>query len=680
MSDDWLSRTYFKALLLVAGYALLAQAGTMLYAREAGASYFWPANALVFFVLSYSPMRQWPLLLLAVAATELFVDRYNAISLLTGVGLGLANALEAGCAAWLARRYIGQPVDLKSLKNLFRFICLVVLASPVLSAWLGAAALHYSGSAPDYWAAWNIWWRGDALGMLLVAPALLTLSELRSVKFSAMPPIRIVEALILVAGLILATPLWLGADLKIGAVAAGLPCLVYPFLVWAGLRFGIAGVAWASVVVAIETVWIMANGANPLVTAGSPVQDHVLAVQAFLAIAAATSLVLSTVVSERVRAQESLLLSEERLRTIGNIVPVLIGYYDQDLRFRLGNKTYEDWFRQPREARYGRTVRETEGEQVWEQIEGYVQKVRNGETVTFDRDMRPAGVDKDIEVTYIPHFSREGRVIGHYVLGVDVTERKHSVQALKELNDDLERRVSERTEELSASNQEFEAFAYTVAHDLRAPTRHIVGYSEMLKQRAGGVLDEESRRLLDTVVRSASRQAKLVEDLLNYLRVGQQAAKLHPLDLGALIHEVRAQLVTQDGSVARVEWQIDTIPLLLGDPVLLKQAFMNLLQNAIKFSRDAVPPRIEIHYAQLEPGVAAISIRDNGVGFDMRYKDKLFHVFQRLHAENEFPGTGVGLAIVRRAIEKQGGAVWAKGCPGKGSTFSFSLKRAQISA
>ena len=225
-------------------------------------------------------------------------------------------------------------------------------------------------------------------------------------------------------------------------------------------------------------------------------------------------------------------------------------------------------------------------------------------------------------------------------------------------------------------NQELEAFVYTIAHDLRAPMRHILGFSELLKERAQATLDGESRRLLDVIVRSTTRQGKQVDELLKYATVGQQAVQLQPLDAGALIEEVRLQLLAEDESLTQVEWVIGNIPAIWGDAVLLRQALINLLQNAIKFSRAATPPKIEIFSLQPETGLVIISIRDNGVGFDMHHGDKLFKMFQRLHAEHEFPGTGIGLAIVRRAIERQNGTVWAESSPGDGATFSFSLRRA----
>jgi two-component system, chemotaxis family, sensor kinase Cph1 len=167
-----------------------------------------------------------------------------------------------------------------------------------------------------------------------------------------------------------------------------------------------------------------------------------------------------------------------------------------------------------------------------------------------------------------------------------------------------------------------------------------------------------------------------VDELIKYTKIGQQSVRLQPIDVGELIQRVRGQMLTEDGALARIEWAIENMPVVWGDPALLHQALTSLLHNAVKFSQQSADPKIEIFTLQPEPGIAAISIRDNGVGFDMRYRHKLFNVFQRLHSEQEFPGIGIGLAIVRRAIERQNGAVWAESNPGNGATFSFSLKQA----
>jgi PAS domain S-box-containing protein len=679
MSDSWRSRTYLKALLLLAGYALLNHSGTAIYSTVVGAPYFWPANALVLTFLLHSPTRQWPLLLLVTVVTEALMDRVNAIPWFAGIGLGLANAVEAGVGAWLARRFIGEAIRFDTLENMIRFLIVVVALSPAASAWIGAAALVHGGLGSDYLRTCIVWWRGDALGLLLVAPVLLTLGELRRVNIIRSNPARMFEGLVVVGGLVLVTTtIELGNHLQLGNAITSAQLLKFPFLIWVGARFGFVACAWAGLAIAVETVWGSKYGAGPFAIGSHSITHSAAILQIYLAVAIATSLALAASISEGARARAALRASEKRLITIGDNLPVLIGYFDSALRFRLGNKTYEDWWGISRETRYGRTLQETDGEDSWQAVRSYVERVRSGEKLTFERDMRPAGVDKDAEVTYIPDVNERGEIAGHYVLAVDITDRKNAARALNELNENLERRVRERTLELSAANHELEAFSYTIAHDLRAPIRHVLGFAELLKQRAAAALDDESRRLLEVIVRSAMRQGKLVDELLTYTQISRQPVKVQSLDVGALIHEIRSEILVHDDSLANVEWAIDEIPGVLGDVVLLRQALTNLLQNAIKFSRHATSPKIEISACDMEPDFVAISIRDNGVGFDMRHQHKLFNVFQRLHSEQEFPGTGIGLAIVKRSIEKQNGNVWAESESGRGATFSFSLKRVTV--
>jgi signal transduction histidine kinase len=235
---------------------------------------------------------------------------------------------------------------------------------------------------------------------------------------------------------------------------------------------------------------------------------------------------------------------------------------------------------------------------------------------------------------------------------------------------ELEQRVAERTAELQAVNRELESFSYSVSHDLRAPLRAIDGFARMLEEDYGERLDDEGRRLLG-VVRGSSRQmGQLIDDLLDFSRLGRQAIARRPLDMAALAREVAATLT--HGSAARVA--VGALPPAHADAALLRQVWANLIGNALKYSGKRAEPRIAVG-GGAEAGEDVYWVRDNGVGFDMRYADKLFGVFQRLHGADEFPGTGVGLAIVQRVVARHGGRVWAQGRAGEGACFYFALPR-----
>ncbi len=227
------------------------------------------------------------------------------------------------------------------------------------------------------------------------------------------------------------------------------------------------------------------------------------------------------------------------------------------------------------------------------------------------------------------------------------------------------------SERLTASNKELEAFSYSVSHDLRAPFRHIVGYAQLLKKLESKNLSEKGGRYIDTIVESALSAGTLVDDLLSFSQLGRQTLRMMPLDLNEVVGDVVKQLTIGD-KAPDVDWKIGKLPVVQGDPLMLRLVFQNLLDNALKFSRNKKPATIEV-LAEPGDGETVFIVRDNGAGFDQTYVGKLFGVFQRLHRVEEFEGTGIGLANVKRIIERHGGRIWAQGELDLGATFSFSL-------
>ncbi|MFI5248000.1 MAG: ATP-binding protein, partial [Nitrospirales bacterium] len=221
-----------------------------------------------------------------------------------------------------------------------------------------------------------------------------------------------------------------------------------------------------------------------------------------------------------------------------------------------------------------------------------------------------------------------------------------------------------------------EAFSYSVSHDLRAPLRHIDGYAALLSKAAGEALNDKARRYLQTISDSAKQMGQLIDDLLVFSRMGRQDMLHTTVNLDQLVktvlHDSRLDLQGRT-----ISWTMHPLPQVLGDPVMLRQVFVNLISNALKFTATRPEAKIEIGATKRNPGEVVIFVRDNGVGFDMQYVNKLFGVFQRLHRNDEFEGTGIGLANVRRIIHRHGGRTWAEGAPDQGATFSFSLPLAR---
>jgi signal transduction histidine kinase len=245
---------------------------------------------------------------------------------------------------------------------------------------------------------------------------------------------------------------------------------------------------------------------------------------------------------------------------------------------------------------------------------------------------------------------------------------------LSEYSKGLERKVAERTRDLEARAKELEAFAYTVSHDLKAPLRGIQTYSQFLLEQYAPNLDETGQRYAASVGKAAANMKELIDDLLEYSRLERREAEMGPVDLRALMDSVIAERQAQiEQTQAQVNLELAS-PLITGDRAMLRAAIANLVDNAIKFSRDSKPPRIEVRGRE-ENGQYVVSVKDNGIGFDMQHRERIFEIFQRLHRVDEYEGTGIGLSTVKRAIEKHGGRVWAQSEPGRGATFTFTIPK-----
>lgn len=258
------------------------------------------------------------------------------------------------------------------------------------------------------------------------------------------------------------------------------------------------------------------------------------------------------------------------------------------------------------------------------------------------------------------------------VLLHDVTERKLAQNQIQARNVLLEELVCARTAELLAANSEVEAFADSVSHDLRAPLRHIQGFTQMLQEEAGAGLDASAQVLLARILHSVDQMRKLIEDLLGFSRLGSCPVSRQPVALGPLVTEVIEELAPE-AQGRPVEWSVAGLPSLDADPSLLRVVLVNLLSNALKFTRGRDPARIQVLPADGSRSAPIIAVRDNGIGFAPENAERLFGVFQRLHSQTEFEGTGVGLATVKRIVTRHGGRIWAEAEPGLGATFFFSL-------
>lgn len=328
----------------------------------------------------------------------------------------------------------------------------------------------------------------------------------------------------------------------------------------------------------------------------------------------------------------------------------LLGYSSADL---LGKNDY-DFF--PKEQADAFTQKDREvlyGTEIVDIPEEVIQTRANGERILHTRK--------------VPVLGSDGRPRFLLGISVDITERKRAEAHIVTLNEGL--RV--RTQELETANRELEAFSYSVSHDLRAPVRHIDGFVDLLAKHLSATLDDEGRRLLQTISKSARKMGALIDDLLGFSRMGRAELRKSAVMLNAVAGEVVRELQA-DVNGRQIEWVIGDLPPVQADPAMLRLALTNLLANAVKYTRTRPLARIELSATRGEDEVV-VTVSDNGVGFDPAFAQNLFGVFQRLHRDEEFEGTGIGLANVRRIINRHGGRTWGHGAPDHGASFSFSL-------
>jgi light-regulated signal transduction histidine kinase (bacteriophytochrome) len=255
-------------------------------------------------------------------------------------------------------------------------------------------------------------------------------------------------------------------------------------------------------------------------------------------------------------------------------------------------------------------------------------------------------------------------------------ERIHAEQQILQLNTELEQRVRERTGQLLAANQEMQAFSYSVSHDLRAPLRHIAGFTNLLERNPAVMANAEAQRHASVINVAARKMGQLIDDLLIFSRMGRQEMKRQSIDLNVLVDECLRDL-QPDMEGRRIEWKRGALPAVVADAAMLRQVWLNLLSNAVKYSRRCDPSIIEMGGQEIGDQFV-FAVKDNGAGFDMKYAEKLFGVFQRLHRDEDFEGTGIGLANVRRIVHRHGGHTWAIGAIDQGATFYFSLPKTPV--
>lgn len=274
----------------------------------------------------------------------------------------------------------------------------------------------------------------------------------------------------------------------------------------------------------------------------------------------------------------------------------------------------------------------------------------------------------------VPIRDLQGNIIKWVGTATDIDDQKRAEEELRQLYQELEQRVKDRTLQLEIANQELEAFSYSVSHDLRAPLRHIISFMKILENHIASNFDEKTTHYITLITESAKRMQQLIDNLLEFSRMSLADVHKQMVDLNLLIDRTIQDLAGEYANRS-INWHIEQLPQVYADTAMLHQVFVNLINNAVKYSRNQTQTEITIGSLSISTEEIIIYIKDNGVGFDMKYADKLFGVFQRLHSQKEFEGTGIGLANVHRIIYRHGGRVWVESEIDKGATFYFALPK-----
>ena len=374
--------------------------------------------------------------------------------------------------------------------------------------------------------------------------------------------------------------------------------------------------------------------------------------------------------------EQTILLERQQLREIIKKAPIAAAMFDRDMNYiSASEKWYQDYGIEEKNI-IGMCHYDVfpEIREIPEWLQDH-QDVLSGQELENpqDRFVREDGTIQWLNWKLIPWYTEPDEIGGIIMYTADITEQVEYQQKIENLNEVLEKKVRYRTQELDRANKELEAFSYSISHDLRAPLRSINGFADILKEDYKDKLDEEGKRLLGIIKSSGVQMGELIDGVLSFSRLGKKELEKTPINMTALSEEASKE-VTHEYPGADIDIKIPKLIDIEGDLVLMKQVLVNLLSNAVKYSSDRQKIIIELA-SDKKDDVIIYSIKDNGVGFDMKYHDKLFGVFQRLHRADEFDGTGVGLAIVKRIIAKHGGEVWAESELNEGSVFFFSVPK-----
>jgi len=656
---------------LAALYFALAHWGNVTAVAGENVPAIWPAAGLAVAALWWGGYRLAP----AIGLGAFIVARLNGVPIPASAGVAFAGMIEPIVTVSLMRRFIRGPGLFDRVGDVFCFL-LLAGAAPALAAALGVASLCWGEASQwmDFFGLWLLSWMGDSMGTLIVAPALLVWTWPDRLPWTARMGLEAAGgfALLTISSALIFTG-------KLTLAGVGFPFLVLPIVVWIAVRLGQRATVSATLLTCAFSVWGTLHGMGPFAQADLSLR----VVELFTGVVAMTGLVLSASVTDRTRAQSALWQIEERFR---QLVESAKGYaiYMLDAQGCIATWSAEA------ERIKGYRAEEIIGkpfrtfftpEEVERGAPEQVLKIAKEEGQARYEGWR---VRKDGSRFYVEGIitamrDESGALSGFSKVAHDVTDRKQAEEALRQNEASfrtlLEAKIQERTAQLQASLFSVEQLLYTIAHDLRAPNRHMQSFAQLLLLEHAASLDGTARDYLDRISAAAARCDELIRDLLEYGRLSHEAIALVPVDLRqavqAVLHAVAGEIQHRH---AHVQFGQDW-PRVVADERLLEKILTNLVTNALIYTPTDREPEIAIS-AESEDGKAVLRVQDNGIGIPTEQIDRVFEPFVRLPNAANAPGTGMGLAIAKKAAERLNGTVGADSTPGKGSCFWLKLQAA----
>ena len=648
-------------------YFALARLAHVAMAAEDGVSAVWPATGLAVAALWWGGYRLAP----AIGLGSFIAAWFSGATILSSAWAALAGTIEPILVVLLMRRYIAGGALFDRVSDALCFV-LLAAAVPALVDALGVAGLCWSGVRPwqDFSRLWLLSWVGDSMGTLVVTPALLVWTWPDRTRWTGR---RLIDAAAGCALLAICSGLVFTG--RLAAAGLGFPFLVLPVLVWIAFRLGERATVSGTLLACAFATWGTLHGVGPFAELGT----SLLLLQLFTGTAAITGLMLVAGVTEHRQAESALSRREERLRLLLESVRGY-GIYALDPEGRIAT------WNAGAERLKGYRADEIVGKHF--SIFFAPEDIRGGtpervlKTAVAEGQARYEGlrVRKDgsrfwVEGVVTAIRDEDGKISGFSKVAHDVTERRRLDDLRIRINELLETRVEERTAQLKASLDSVEELLYTIAHDLRAPNRHLQGFAQALQMTRANQLDDTARDYLNRISAVAARNDELIRDLLKYGRLSHEAVQLVPVNTRQTVETVLQTLAEEVRQRrARVHFGLE-LPQVLANERLLEQVLINLVTNALTYVSPDREPEIVIS-GESEGGKAVLRVQDNGIGIAPEHIDRVFEPFIRLPNPINAPGTGMGLAIVKKAAERLNGSVGADSTPGKGSCFWLELQAA----